>query len=81
MLVVVNATPRPLYPRERPGTYCIGGWVGPSAALDGGGKSTPPPFPTEFRFPDRPARSESLYRLSSPSRLVLTSLIHATVFE
>jgi len=31
---VVNATPRPLYPRERLGTYCIGGWVGPRADLD-----------------------------------------------
>ena len=32
---VVNTTPRPLYPRERPGTHCIGGWVGPRAGLDG----------------------------------------------
>jgi hypothetical protein len=32
---VVNATPRPLYPRERPGE----GWVDPSAGLDGCGKS------------------------------------------
>ena len=30
--------PRPLYPRERPGTYCIGGWVGPRATRLG---STP----------------------------------------
>ena len=22
-----NLTPRPLYPSERYGTYCIGGWV------------------------------------------------------
>ena len=36
---VVNATPRPLYTRERPGTYCIGGWVGPRAGLDGCRKS------------------------------------------
>ena len=36
---VVNATPRPLYPQERPGTHCIGGWVGPRAGLDGCGKS------------------------------------------
>jgi len=26
---VVSATPRPLYPWERPGTHCIGGWLGP----------------------------------------------------
>ena len=25
---VVSSTPRPLYPRERPGTHCTGGWVG-----------------------------------------------------
>ena len=36
---VVNATPRPLYPRGRPGTHCIGGWVGPRAGLDRCGKS------------------------------------------
>ena len=40
---VINATPRPLYPRERPGTRRIGGWVGPRAGLDGCGKSRPPP--------------------------------------
>jgi len=34
---VVNATFRPLYPRKRPGTHCIGGWVG----LNGCGKSRP----------------------------------------
>ena len=26
---MVNTTPRPLYPRERPDTHCIGGCVGP----------------------------------------------------
>jgi hypothetical protein len=30
---MVIATPRPLYPREIPGTHCIGGWVGPRAGL------------------------------------------------
>jgi hypothetical protein len=25
---LINATPRLLYPRERPGTDCIGDWVG-----------------------------------------------------
>ena len=38
---VFKATPRPLYPRERPGTRCIGGWMGPRACLDGCGKSHP----------------------------------------
>ena len=27
---------------ERPGTHCMGGWVGPRAGLDGCGKSRPP---------------------------------------
>ena len=40
---VVNATPRPLYPQERPGTHCVGGWVSPRTGLDGCGKSRPPP--------------------------------------
>jgi hypothetical protein len=31
---VVSTTPRPLYPRERPGTHCTGGWVGLRAGLD-----------------------------------------------
>jgi len=38
---VVNATPRPLYPRKRPGTHCVGGWVGSRAGLDACGKSRP----------------------------------------
>ena len=38
---VVNATPRPLYSRERPGTHCIGGQEGHRAGLDGCGKSRP----------------------------------------
>ena len=32
-----------LYPRERPGTHCIEGWVGARAGLDGCGKSRLPP--------------------------------------
>jgi len=31
--------PATLSPRKRPGTHCIGGWVGPRAVLDGCGKS------------------------------------------
>jgi len=55
---VVNATPRPLYPRERPITHCIGGWVGLRAGLAGAEKLSP----TGIRSPDRPARSESVYQ-------------------
>ena len=40
---VVNVTPRPLYPRERPGICCIVGWVGLRAGLDRCGKFRPPP--------------------------------------
>jgi len=69
---VVNATPQPLYPRERPGTHCIGGWVSPKAGLDRSGKSR---SPTSVRSPDRPARSKSLYRLRYPSPVVPGSIL------
>ena len=50
---VVNATSQPLYPRERTGTHCVGGWVGPRARLHANGN----PSPTGIGFPDRSARS------------------------
>jgi hypothetical protein len=53
-------SPAAFYPRERPDTHCTGGWVGPRAGLDKCGKSPP----TGIRSPRRPARSQSLYRLS-----------------
>ena len=31
---VVSATPRPLYPRDRPGTHCTGGCVDPKTSPD-----------------------------------------------
>jgi hypothetical protein len=31
---VVSTTPQLLYTREKPGTHCTGGWVGPRAGLD-----------------------------------------------
>jgi len=61
---VVNDTPRSLYPQERPGSYYMGGWLGPRTPLGGCEKSRPPPPPTGIRFPERPAHTESLYRLS-----------------
>jgi hypothetical protein len=54
-----------VYPRERLGTYCTGGWVGPRAGLDSCGKSRR----TGIRSPDRPARSsvDIPTELSGPS--------------
>ena len=57
-------------PWERPGTYCIGGWVGPRAGLDGYGKIS---SRTGIRSHDRPARNESPYQLSYPRPLQLTN--------
>jgi len=34
--------PAAIYPQERPGTRCTGGWVDPRAVLDRCGKSNPP---------------------------------------
>ena len=59
-------SPAAFYPRERPGTHCTGGWVGPRAGLDGCGKS----LPHRIRFPDRPARSS----VSIPTELPGPSL-------
>jgi len=56
---VASVTPRPLYPRERPGTLCIGGFVGPIARLvDAEILAT-----TRIQSLDRSARSWSLYQL------------------
>jgi hypothetical protein len=51
--------PAALPPVARPGTHFIGGWLGSRAGLDGCGQARP----TGIRSPDRPARSQSLYRL------------------
>ena len=37
-----STSPRPLYPREGPGTHSTEGWVGPRAGLEGSGKPRPP---------------------------------------
>ena len=52
-----------LYLQERPGTHCTRGWMGPRAGLDRCGKSPP----TGIISPDRPAYSQSPYRLSYPA--------------
>ena len=61
MGLVVNATPRPLYPRERDAVPIVqeAGWV-PGPVWMGAESLAA----KEIRSPDRPARSEALYRLS-----------------
>ena len=59
--------PAALPPGKRSGIHCIGGWVGPRTGLAVCGKSRPP---TGIRSPDRPARTESLYRLSYPGSVL-----------
>ena len=68
---MVNATPWPLYPRERPGVYCIGAWVGPGSVWTGADNLAP----TWIWYPDRPASSESLYWLSSPCPLYIQASV------
>jgi hypothetical protein len=65
---VVSFMPLPLYPRERdPGTHFIGGWVDPRAGLDDMEKWKFLPYrDSNSPLPGRPARSQSLYRLSYP---------------
>ena len=53
--------PAALYPRERPGTHCTGGWVDPRAGLDRCGKSLP--HRDSIPWPSSPV-AQSLYWLS-----------------
>ena len=66
--------PAVLYSRERPGTHFTGGWVGPRAGLDGRKIS-----PHRHSIPDRPARNQSLYRLSYPAHVCVYIYIYVCV--
>jgi len=57
---VFNATPRPVYRRERPVTHCIGDWVGLRAGMDGCENHAR----NGIRSRNRRSRSNSLYRMS-----------------
>ena len=66
---VQRHAPAALYPLERPGTHFTGGWVVPGPVWTYG-KSRP----HRHSIPDRPARSQSLYRLSYPAHYMYYSL-------
>jgi hypothetical protein len=74
---VVSTTPRPPLFRERHGTHCTGGWVGPGASLDRCGKSRP----TGIRSPDLPARNELLYRIRYPGSSLSVGLFILPIFS
>jgi hypothetical protein len=61
-------------PRDKPGTHCLGGLVGPRTGLDGCEKS----LPHRNTIPDRPPRSKSLYRLiySALTYITIKYIIH-----
>jgi hypothetical protein len=59
-----NAVPRSLYPRERPGTHCIGGWMGPRA-----GAENLAPHRDSIPGPSSPSRDAIPAELSRPPRL------------
>jgi hypothetical protein len=59
---VFNATLRPLYPREWPGTLCTGDWVSHRAGLDGCGKTRP--HRNSIPGPSIPQKVAALTKLS-----------------
>jgi len=61
--------PAALHPRERTGTHCTGGWVGPRAGLDGRKISSLPGF-------DPGPSSPWLYRNNSLKYVRNTSIVH-----
>jgi hypothetical protein len=58
---------RPLYPRDRPDTHCIGGWVGTMTSLNGCRKSRP--------------HRDSIFGPSSPFQLHYSLFLRAIVWR
>ena len=68
---VVKATPHLLYPRQRPGTHPIRGWVGPRVRLDGSGKYGP----HWDSIPERSSPGQVSIRTEQPQPTYLTSYV------
>jgi hypothetical protein len=73
---VVNATHRPLYPRERDPVPTVqeARWA-PGPVWTGAENLAP----TGFRSPDRPARSQSLYWISNPGPRIIVNTLHKVI--
>ena len=67
---MVDASPRPLDSRVRPGIRCIGDWLGPTAGLDRCGKSRP----HRDSFPGR----SRTWRLTIQTALSRPTLLRST---
>ena len=74
---MVSTTPRPLYPRERPGTHCTGGWVGPQGRSGRVRKISPPPGfdprtvqPVASRYTDCAIPTRRHLNLSTPTHIL-----------
>ena len=91
---VVNVTPRPLYSLEKPGTHCVGGWVGLRVGLDKCGKSRPPPGfdpwtfqPVVNRYTDwaipAPSRARTVFyiRAASECRTLINRSVTKSSYE
>jgi len=65
---VGGSVPRPvrLYPLERPGTHCTGGWVVPRVGLEGRKFSS-----HQDSIPDRPTRSSVAIPTELPGPLIV----------
>jgi hypothetical protein len=64
--------PAALYPRERPGTHCTGGWVVPRAGLDRWEESRPTPLP---RFDPRTVQPVASRYTDYATQPILTTLL------
>ena len=75
---VVKTTLRPLYPRKDPVPVALEAVWAPGPVWTGAENLAPP---TGIRSPDRPAPSESLYRLSYPGPIIRLKLIRVCFTE
>ena len=62
-----------LWPRERPGTHCTGGFVGPRACVDEWKISSPPGFDPRIQRTLQRSRFTAALRNTNISTLVLSS--------
>ena len=70
---VVNATPWPSYPRERPHTHCVGGSVGPGTVLEECTKS----HPSQDLIPG----PSGPYKVTTPTALSRPSIFKNKMYE